>query len=163
MTYQTRGDGYVFWNDTLLLPMKKKRPGEKTKYFRKTVAFEDAPNYWEYTCEDGCWNVYYVKRGVDRRLAQYNIGEFSPESIIARISDKDISVTDCNHIGECMRGKERTPLAGVFWSIEYDGKSVFELMQEKTKMPFGHIKMVIENEGGFISADGIIHRGTCKG
>ena len=95
MTYKSIEHGYVFWQDELLLPMKKLSKEGKRMYFRKTVEFEDAPNYWEYVCEDGMWNVYYVKRGVNRRMAQCNIGKFSPESILCRIADKDINVKDC--------------------------------------------------------------------
>ena len=164
MTYKSTGHGYVFWQDELLLPMKKLSKEGKRMYFRKTVAFEDAPNYWEYICEDGMWNVYYVKRGVNRRMAQCNIGEFSPESILCRIADKDITVNDCKKVEEhVVRMGKQTIMAGVFWSIEYDGKSVFDLMEEKQKMPYAHIKMVIANEGGYIDDEGIIHRGTCKG
>ena len=164
MTFKTIEHGYVFWNDVLMLPMKRKSPDEKQKYFRKEVPFEDASNYWEYVCEGGMWNVYYVKRGVNRRLAQCNIGKFPPQSIIVRLSDKDISIDDCKRVEETHgRQTDRTPIAGIFWSIEYDGKSVFELMEEKQKMPYAHIKMVIANEGGYIDNEGIIHRGTCKG
>lgn len=164
MTYKSIEHGYVFWQDELLLPMKKLSKEGKRMYFRKTVEFEDAPNYWEYICEDGMWNVYYVKRGVNRRMAQCNIGKFSPESIMCRIADRDISVTDCRKVEEEHgRQVDRTPIVGIFWSIEYDGRSVFDLMEEKQKMPYAHIKMVIANEGGFIDDKGIIHKGTCKG
>lgn len=164
MTYKSIEHGYVFWQDELLLPMKKLSKEGKRMYFRKTVEFEDAPNYWEYICEDGMWNVYYVKRGANRRMAQCNIGKFSPESILCRIADRDISVTDCRKVEEEHgRQVDRTPIVGIFWSIEYDGRSVFDLMEEKQKMPYAHIKMVIANEGGFIDDKGIIHKGTCKG
>ena len=160
MTYKSVEHGYVFWQDTLLLPMKKRHPDEKQKYFRKVIDFEDAPNYWEYICEDGSWNVYYVKRGVNRRMAQCNIGEFSPESVLCRIVDKDISVTDCRKVEEEHgRQVDRTPITGLFWSKEFDGKSIFDLMEQWPKMPYAHIKMVIANEGGFIDDKGIIHKG----
>lgn len=164
MTYKSVEHGYVFWQDELLLPMKKLTKEGKRMYFRKTVEFEDAPNYWEYVNEGGMWNVYYVKRGVNRRLAQSNIGKFAPQTILTRIADKDITVNDCKKVEEHVvsMGKQ-TIMAGVFWSIEYDGKSVFDLMEEKQKMPYAHIKMVIANEGGYIDDEGIIHRGTCKG
>lgn len=162
MTYKSVEHGYVFWNDEILIKFKTKN--DKDAYLKKEVPFEDAPNYWEYICEDGMWNVYYVKRGVNRRMAQCNIGKFSPESILCRIADKDITVNDCKKVEEHVvsMGKQ-TVMAGVFWSIEYDGKSVFDLMEEKQKMPFAHIKMVIANEGGYIDDEGIIHKGTCTG
>lgn len=161
MTYKSIEHGYVFWQDELLLPMKKLSKEGKRMYFRKAVAFEDAPNYWEYICEDGSWNVYYVKRGINRRMAQCNIGKFSPESILCRIADKDISVTDCRKVEEEHgRQVDRTPVTGLFWSKEFDGKSVFDLMEQWPKMPYAHVRMVIENEGGSIDKEGIIHKGN---
>lgn len=44
------------------------------------------------------------------------------------------------------------------WSEMFDGKSVIDLMSQWEKMPYTHVKMVIENEGGYIDDDGIIHR-----
>lgn len=162
MTYKSVEHGYVFWNDEILIKFKTKN--DKDAYLKKEVPFEEAPNYWEYICEDGMWNVYYVKRGVNRRMAQCNIGKFAPEAILTRIADRDITVNDCKKIEE-EHGRQvsRTPIVGIFWSIEYDGKSVFDLMEEKQKMPYAHIKMVIANEGGYIDDEGIIHKGTCTG
>ena len=160
MTSKSIGHGYVFWQDEILIKFKTKNG--KDAYLKKTIPFEEAPNYWEYICEDGSWNVYYVKRGVNRRLAQANIGKFGPAAIMARISDRDISVNDCRKVEESPGHQvDRTPIPGVYWSIEYDGKSVFDLMEEKQKMPFAHIKMVIANEGGYIDEEGVIHKGNC--
>lgn len=158
MTSKSIGHGYVFWQDEILIKFKTKNG--KDAYLKKTIPFEEAPNYWEYVCEDGSWNIYYVKRGVNRRLAQANIGAFGPKAIMARLADKDISVNDCKKVEE-RRSPVGREIVGVYWSIEYDGKSVFDLMEEKQKMPYAHIKMVIANEGGYIDEDGVIHRGTC--
>lgn len=54
----------------------------------------------------------------------------------------------------------RGTIAGVVWSVDYDGKSVFDLMERWDKMPYAHVKMVIANEGDFIDDKGIIHKGT---
>ena len=54
----------------------------------------------------------------------------------------------------------RGTVAGIVWSVDYDGKSVFDLMEQWNKMPYAHVKMVITNEGGFIDDKGIIHKGT---
>ena len=158
MTSKKVEHGYVFWQDEILIKFKTKN--DKDAYLKKTIPFKEAPNYWEYICEDGSWNIYYVKRGVNRRLAQANIGAFGPAAIMARLADKDISVNDCRKVEEHHRPVGRE-IVGVYWSIEYDGKSVFDLMEEKQKMPFAHIKMVIANEGGYIDEEGVIHRGTC--
>lgn len=48
------------------------------------------------------------------------------------------------------------------WSVEWDGKSIIDFMTEKAKCPYGHAKAVIENEGGYVDSDGIIHVGTAK-
>lgn len=158
MTYRKRGNGYVMWQDSILIPQVKK-DGTKS-WWRKEIEFEDADKYWEYVCEENSWNIYYIKKGMGRRLAQCNIGEFSPEAILLRIHDRDISVSDCRKVEE-ERGRptERTTLKSVVWSEDFDGKSVFELMEQWQKMPFAHIKMVIENEGGSIDNNGIIHKG----
>ena len=161
MTYQKIEYGYVFWNNVLMLPIKRKSLDEKQRFFKKEIPFEEAPAYWEYVCKDGSWDIYYVKRGVNRRLAQANIGEFSPESIICRIKDKDISASDCNKVEKhTVRLGKQTEMAGLYWSKEFDGKSVFDLMEQWPKMPYAHIKMVIENERGSIDSEGIIHRGN---
>lgn len=51
-------------------------------------------------------------------------------------------------------------VAAVVWSEMFDGKSVIELMEHWDKMPYTHVKMVIENEGGSIDDKGIIHKGN---
>lgn len=48
------------------------------------------------------------------------------------------------------------------WSIQYDGRSILEFMMEKTDCPYGHAKQVIENEGGYVDSNGIIHKGTAE-
>ena len=159
MTYKSHNGGYVFWNDEMIIKFKTKNG--KDAYFKKVIPFEDAPNYWEYICEDGSWNVYYIKRGSNRRLAQCNVGDVGPKAILARIHDRDISVSDCRKVEESPGHQvgERT-MAGLFWSKEFDGKSVFDLMEQWPKMPYAHVKMVITNEGGYIDDDGIIHKGN---
>ena len=49
-------------------------------------------------------------------------------------------------------------MPGVIWSHMFNGKSVIDLMEQWPKMPYTHVKMVIENEGGSIDKEGIIHR-----
>lgn len=59
-----------------------------------------------------------------------------------------------------MSDEVRGTVAGIVWSVDFDGKSVFDLMEQWDKMPYAHVKMVIANEGGYIDDEGIIHRGT---
>lgn len=56
----------------------------------------------------------------------------------------------------------RGQVAPVIWSIDFDGKSVIELMEQWQKMPYNDVKFVISAEGGFIDDKGIIHRGKAK-
>ena len=145
MDYKKVEHGYVFWQERINF---------------KPCEFEDAPRYWEYICEDGSWNIYYVNRNPgNRRLAQANIGEFGPEAIMARLHDRDIDWMDCRRVEEHRpRGGNYT--GSVVWSKMFDGKSVIELMEQWPKMPYAHVKMVIENEGGSIDSEGIIHKGN---
>lgn len=48
------------------------------------------------------------------------------------------------------------------WSVEWDGKSIIDFMTEKAKCPYGHAKQVIENEGGYVNKEGIIHIGNAR-
>lgn len=59
-----------------------------------------------------------------------------------------------------MSNGTRGTVVGIVWAVDYDGKSVFDIMELWDKMPYAHIKMVIANEGGFIDDKGIIHKGT---
>jgi hypothetical protein len=136
-----------------------------TIYLCSKTKLERAPQYWEYVKEDDVWNLYYVKRGVSRRLAVYNIGHLKPSAIEARLQDRDISVIDCKHIEENMHKNRCIGKRIVFtnnWSIEFDGKSVLELLAEKPKMSYSEVLNVIQNEGGYVDSKGIVHRGTAK-
>lgn len=48
------------------------------------------------------------------------------------------------------------------WSVQYDGHSILEFMMVKEKCSFKHAKDVIENEGGYVDSEGIIHKGTAE-
>lgn len=50
----------------------------------------------------------------------------------------------------------------VSWSVEYDGRSVLELLAEKPKMSYKEIIQVVHNEGGFIDDKAIIHKGSAN-
>lgn len=45
------------------------------------------------------------------------------------------------------------------WSVQYDGKSILELLKEKSTCTYAHASLVIRNEGGNIDACGVIHKG----
>lgn len=46
------------------------------------------------------------------------------------------------------------------WSIEFDGKNVMALVMLKPKMTYSEILNVIQNEGGYVDSNGIVHKGT---
>lgn len=48
------------------------------------------------------------------------------------------------------------------WSVQYNGMPIILLAFEKPKMTYAEILRVINNEGGFVDADGIIHKGTAE-
>lgn len=48
------------------------------------------------------------------------------------------------------------------WSVEWNGKSILDFMEAKANCPYGHAKQVIENEGGYVDSNGIIHMGTAE-
>ncbi len=161
MTYKAIEGGYAFWNDVLLLPVKKD-PKEKQRFFRKTVTFEDAPNHWEYVEEEHGWSVYYVKKGINRRLARCGMPKYEPESIIVMLKEKEITVSDCNKVEEAHNRKPVRQLVTNNWSVEWDGKPALLLVAEKPKMSYKEILQVIQNEGGYVDSNGIIHKGTAE-
>ena len=160
MKYQAHNNGYVFWQDVLILPIKKRRPTDGRAYFRKEISFEEVEKYWEYTCEDGIWKVYYNIRDKNRRLAYVDCCKHTPEAIECMIHDKDISVSDCKRIEEAHPRVigPRTELSPVIWSKEFNGKSVVALLLIKPKMTYNEILNVIQNEKGTVDANGIIHK-----
>lgn len=50
----------------------------------------------------------------------------------------------------------------VNWSVDWEGKSVLELLAEKPKMSYADVMEVIHNEGGYINENAVICKGTAK-
>lgn len=46
----------------------------------------------------------------------------------------------------------------VNWSVDWEGKSVLELLAEKPKMSYTDVMMVIRNEGGYINENALYVR-----
>lgn len=157
-------DLYVLYENVLLLPMKKKKPEHKQNYFRKEIEWTEANRYWVYVKEDSRWSLYYVNRekGNSKRLAMTFPVFYKPESIIVRIKDKEITVHDCDKVEQARHKAQGGPKITVTnnWSIQYEGKHIFELLKEKPNMTYAEILNVIVNEGGCISPEGIIQRGS---
>ena len=47
-------------------------------------------------------------------------------------------------------------------ALEYNGKSIVDLLEEKENYTLAHAKEIIVNEGGYVDDDGIIHKGNAK-
>lgn len=165
MDYQVVEKGYAIWRNEIMIPTKSK-PGEKKGFFRKEVALEEAPTYWEYVKEGEQWNLYYIKRGVSRRLAVANMGEFPPMSVLIQIQEREITVADCNRVEEYQREKHCAKGPKVIstnnWSVEFDNKSILALLVVKPKMTYQEVLSVITNEGGYVDSEGIIHKGAAE-
>lgn len=58
------------------------------------------------------------------------------------------------------------PACGVIttnnWSVQYDGRSILNLLQEKPNCTFEHAMLVIRNEGGYVDSNAIVHKGTAE-
>lgn len=48
------------------------------------------------------------------------------------------------------------------WSLQFEGKSVLEVLSIKKKCNFEHLNLIINSEGGYIDDKGIIRRGKAK-
>lgn len=117
-------------------------------------------NHWAYNDKTG--DVYRIKMEdgveVERKLCgNVPIGT-TPQQVGMRIEDRDITVRDAYDSQAKHRVYKDYTLYQVKWCREFDGQSILALVQAKPKMTFNEIKNVIENEGGSIDSDGIIHR-----
>lgn len=58
--------------------------------------------------------------------------------------------------------KRNNPHKQLVSRMEWNGKSILDFMEAKANCPYGHAKQVIENEGGYVDSNGIIHMGTAE-
>lgn len=159
LTYKSHNDGYVFWRESIFLPYIDE-DGER-KFFKKSISFDETDVYWEYTPEEHGWSLYYVKRGINRRLARCGMPKYDPKGIIGMLEDKEITAHDCRLVEEAKkRPIEKRTLTTINWSVEWDGKPALLLVAEKPKMSYKEILQVIQNEGGYVDPNGIIRKGT---
>lgn len=161
MTYKTTEHGYVFWRDVIFLPMKKKHPEDKDRFFRKVVPFEQSETYWEW--DTSKQSIYYVRRGCGPRLARANIpSDWGPETVLAQLKEKDISVQDCRKV-EAKEHRKVTyrEYCTESWAIEFDGKSILAVLAVSRGTYAGMVK-IIQAEGGYVDSEGIVHRGTAQ-
>lgn len=48
------------------------------------------------------------------------------------------------------------------WSVDFEGKSIVEILKNKPKMTFAEVMNVIENEGGYVDEKSIVHKGKAE-
>lgn len=101
-----------------------------------------------------CESLYY------RGKKMYDITGWSDENILASCHREDGFDSQYYIRNESKKvcGERKTSTSN--WSVEFDGKHIMALVIVKEKMTLGEIKMVINNEGGYVDEDGIIHKGT---
>ena len=89
----------------------------------------------------------------------YCIDQLSPHQVEMLIDDGGMENYKLHSArGQMSLRSEYEVVRSVGWSSEYDGISVLILMLQKPKMSLNEIRNVIENEGGSIDTDGIIHK-----
>lgn len=167
LTCKFVNDEYKIWNPIKMIPITRYIDGEPVKtFFTKNVGWEsdDVKAYWAYREEFGIWNLYRVyKNPGDRRLAWCSPIKCDLSMLMHRIQDKDITIHDCDAIDRAdhyIHGPKKT--ITINWSVEYDGQSVLQLLKDKPKMSYKEVMNVITNEGGYVDAKSIIHKGTAE-
>ena len=48
------------------------------------------------------------------------------------------------------------------WSVEYDNMPILLVVMNKPKMSYKEIVRVIQNEGGYVDSEGIVHKGSAE-
>lgn len=147
-----------------------KKTGKGKKY-TKMLSFEwnwDEQDHWAYrhNKKNESWEVYRVYMDKDdrteirRELCEVDEVGYSPEAIRQRIIDRQLRVSQTWDKERTSVIGPRTPIATVYWSKEFDGKSIIALCMVKPKMSMNEIKQVIENEGGWVDEQLIVHATT---
>ena len=114
-------------------------------------------DHWAW--EESTGNVYrmYMKEGHCVRKAL--CGKVDKlRHVVQYLIDGDITSRDEWSSQDKHRHLKKEDWMQVKWCRDFDGKSIIALCAFKPKMTFAEIKNVIENEGGSVDSQGIIHR-----
>lgn len=134
------------------------------KHYVNYLRFEQKwyeQDHWAYGPKDGEWYVYRVKMKDGREVRRDIITStgttrFKPDAILAQILDGTWKVGDAEKTSFAAKTIQHADYP-VYWSKEFDGKSALAIMALKPKMTFAEIKNIIENEGGSIDSQMIVH------
>lgn len=113
--------------------------------------------YWRYYEAQDCWELERVYTNNNRVLVATNL-HVSPDSILFRLLDGMYRVPIEKPKTSAVGVKTPCPIRCVMWSEELDGMSIMILLARYPKMSYKEIMMVIENEGGSVDGQGIIHK-----
>lgn len=97
------------------------------------------------------YDMYLLKKGSETYTTHFMVKP-SDSIICEMIQSGSIHKDMTNH------HKMEKQLVQIKWSVEFDGKSLMELLKYKHKMSYKDVLNVIENEGGSVDTNGIIHR-----
>lgn len=134
------------------------------KRYRTFLTFKQEwyeQDHWAYGKKDGTWYVYRVKMKDGQEMSRTVVGDtgsirYSDSAMWQRFKDRMYRVEvepEKTYCAKTIRHEDY----GYYFSKEFDGKSLIALMMVKPKMTVEEIKMVIENEGGSVDKDLIIH------
>lgn len=117
--------------------------------------------YWSYERNGDKWALYriYNDTGTKTKCAD-QLPELEGEAIMDELHDHFYSIHDAEKLATHRKVLGKRIMSTRNWSVEYDNQSVIAVMCLKDKMTFGTLKAVVENEGGYIDTNGIIHKGT---
>ena len=164
LSYEPVLNGYNIWTAEVLIPVYgKRKDGSKYRTFmRKSLNYTDVKSYWRYE-EDPItkwWCLYRIDNATNsKRLVYKEAIRYSPESIIAQISAREISFTDAKRFEQKTRVIDKKIALSQAWSVEFDGKNVLGILALKPKCIYKELLNIIHNEGGYVDSEGIVHKG----
>lgn len=139
-------------------------PDGSGKEYKNFLRFEQQwyeQDHWAYGQRNGEWYVFRVKmrdgNEVERKIVtSTGTVQMDKDAILCQILDGIWKVVDSDKKSFAAKTIHHSDFP-VYWSQEFDGKSALAIMIAKPKMTFEMIKTIIENEGGSVDSQMIIH------
>ena len=119
--------------------------------------------YWSYELNGDKWALYRIYNDTDTKTKVADqLPRYEGTAIMDELADHFYSIHDAEKLATHRRVLGKRIIATNNWSVQYDGQSVVAVMCLKDKMTFETLNRVVTNEGGYIDANGIIHKGTAE-
>lgn len=133
---------------------------EYTNYLRFEQQWYEQ-DHWAYGPKNGEWYIYRIKMQDGREVRRDIITstgttQLHKDAVLGQILDGVWKVGDAEKTSFASKTVHHYDYP-MYWSKEFDGKSALAIMALKPKMTFAEIKNVIENEGGSIDSQMIVH------